>query len=68
MDRCGKPVRYVIDYYDGGLVDDKYKFAILDVRPALDSPANIWDRMKVFYMRRKYELLDLLPFSEEKEK
>lgn len=47
MDRCGKDVRYVIDYYDGGSVDPTYKFALLDVRPALDSVTNVWDRMKV---------------------
>lgn len=36
VDRCGKDVRYIIDYYDGGSIDDKYKFALLDVRPAMD--------------------------------
>ncbi|CAG9808464.1 unnamed protein product [Chironomus riparius] len=55
VDRCGKDVRYVIDYYDGGMVDEKYKFALLDVRPAMDSFDNVWDRMKVCYMRWKYE-------------
>ncbi|XP_063703364.1 holocytochrome c-type synthase [Culicoides brevitarsis] len=61
VDRCGKDVRYIIDYYDGGMVDEKYKFAILDVRPAMDSFDNVWDRMKVCYMRWKYELLGKLP-------
>ncbi|XP_055586363.1 holocytochrome c-type synthase [Uranotaenia lowii] len=56
VDRCGKDVRYIIDYYDGGIVDDKYKFALLDVRPAMDSFENMWDRMKVTYMRWKFEL------------
>jgi len=51
IDRCGKDVRYIIDYYDGGAVDEHYKFAILDVRPAMDSVDNIWDRMRVAYMR-----------------
>ncbi|KAH0820788.1 hypothetical protein GEV33_002003 [Tenebrio molitor] len=36
VDRCGKEVRYIIDYYDGGVVDQKYQFALLDVRPAMD--------------------------------
>lgn len=36
VDRCGKDVRYVIDYYDGGNVDNKFQFALLDVRPAMD--------------------------------
>ncbi|KAJ0179976.1 hypothetical protein K1T71_004567 [Dendrolimus kikuchii] len=57
VDRCGKEVRYVIDYYDGGEVDNKYQFALLDVRPALDSFENAWDRMKVMYMRYRYELI-----------
>lgn len=60
VDRCGKDVRYVIDYYDGGLPDETYKFALLDVRPALDSPQNAFDRLRVFYLRWKFELLDLL--------
>ncbi|XP_063378957.1 holocytochrome c-type synthase [Cydia fagiglandana] len=57
VDRCGKEVRYVIDYYDGGELDNKYQFALLDVRPALDSFENAWDRMKVMYMRYRYELI-----------
>lgn len=36
VDRCGKEVRYVIDYYDGGKVNNKHQFALLDVRPAMD--------------------------------
>jgi cytochrome c heme-lyase len=52
VDRCGRSVRYVIDYYDGGKVDPKsYQFALLDVRPALDSPGACWDRMKVWWWR-----------------
>ena len=47
MLRCGKEVRYVIDYYDGDLNPGKHKFAKLDVRPAFDSLDAVWDRMKV---------------------
>nr|CAG4644268.1 EOG090X0CJG [Lepidurus arcticus] len=54
IDRCGKEVRYVIDYYDGGDVDPSFKFALLDVRPAMDSWENMWDRMKVTWWRWKY--------------
>lgn len=54
IDRCGKDVRYIIDYYDGGEVDERYKFALLDVRPAMDSWENIWDRMKVAWWRWRY--------------
>lgn len=66
VDRCGKDVRYVIDYYDGGMVDDKFKFAILDVRPAMDNFENVWDRMKVCYMRWKYEYFDFSSKNNEK--
>uniref|UniRef100_A0A2P2I022 Holocytochrome c-type synthase n=1 Tax=Hirondellea gigas TaxID=1518452 RepID=A0A2P2I022_9CRUS len=52
VDRCGKEVRYIIDYYDGGVVDpETSKFALLDVRPAMDSFDNVWDRMVVTWWR-----------------
>lgn len=51
IDRCGKEVRYVIDYYEGDLETESGKFALLDVRPAMDSVQNIWDRMKVAWWR-----------------
>ncbi len=55
VDRCGREVRYVIDYYDGGDVNpNDHQFAILDVRPALDSPTAVWDRMKVAWWRWRY--------------
>lgn len=54
VDRCGKDVRYVIDYYDGGQVNERYTFALLDVRPAMDSVQNVWDRMKVAWWRWRY--------------
>ena len=47
IDRCGKEVRYVIDYYDGDLQPGTHQFANLDVRPAMDSMEAVWDRMKV---------------------
>ncbi|KAJ8880244.1 hypothetical protein PR048_016710 [Dryococelus australis] len=54
VDRCGKEVRYIIDYYDGPINPGNYSFAILDVRPAMDSWENCWDRMKVAYWRWRY--------------
>lgn len=52
VDRCGKDVRYIIDYYDGGTsAAENPAFAVLDVRPAMDSINNIWDRMKVTWWR-----------------
>ena len=44
----------MIDYYDGGEIHPGYKFAILDVRPALDSWESCWDRMKVSWWRWRY--------------
>ena len=50
--RNDREVRYIIDYYDGGEVDpDTHKFTILDVRPAMDSPGAVWDRMTVTWWR-----------------
>ncbi|KAM9775290.1 holocytochrome c-type synthase isoform X2 [Syngnathus typhle] len=51
VDRCGKEVRYVIDYYDGEIDKETYQFSILDVRPAFDSLGAVWDRMKVAWWR-----------------
>lgn len=52
VDRGGKEVRYIIDYYDGGNVDSNtYQFTFLDVRPALDSWDAFADRMKVAVWR-----------------
>jgi cytochrome c heme-lyase len=55
VDRCGKEVRYIIDYYDGGKVDKTtYQFTLLDVRPAYDSFSAVWDRSKATWMRWRY--------------
>ncbi|KER21833.1 hypothetical protein T265_09929 [Opisthorchis viverrini] len=51
VDRCGRDVRYVIDYYDGGPVDEHGRFTLLDVRPALDSVEAVYDRARVAWMR-----------------
>uniref|UniRef100_A0A8C2I3A4 Holocytochrome c-type synthase n=1 Tax=Cyprinus carpio TaxID=7962 RepID=A0A8C2I3A4_CYPCA len=48
IDRCGKEVRYVIDYYDEGQMA---KHTILDLHPAFDSLEAVWDRMKVAWWR-----------------
>jgi len=57
IDRGGKEVRYIIDYYDGGPVDQKtMRFSELDVRPALDSFEAFWTRSYVFYWRWKTTL------------
>ncbi|KAI9176170.1 holocytochrome c synthase [Blastocladiella emersonii ATCC 22665] len=45
VDRCGREVRYVIDYYAGPDEGDQPVF-FLDVRPAIDSPSAAFDRMR----------------------
>ena len=53
IDRCGKRVRYIIDYYDVG-DEDSYKkgeFVHLDCRPALDSFGAVVDRTRVAFLR-----------------
>jgi len=50
VDRDGREVRYVIDYYDGA-IQKNHEFALLDVRPALDSPTAVFDRCKVAISR-----------------
>lgn len=60
-------MRYVIDYYDGGKVSEDYKFALLDVRPAMDSWENCWDRMKVCWWRWKYSREETTPVFEQKQ-
>lgn len=53
VDRCGKRVRYVIDYYDIG-DENGYKtgeFVELDVRPAFDSFAAVFDRSRAAVLR-----------------
>ena len=51
VDRCGRDVRYIIDYYDGGVVKANGEFTLLDVRPALDSFQAVSDRVKAAYWR-----------------
>ncbi|KAJ1962739.1 Cytochrome c1 heme lyase [Dipsacomyces acuminosporus] len=50
VDRCGKPVRYVIDFYEGRK-DERNPLApsfYLDVRPAL-TLEGAWDRARKFF-------------------
>ena len=49
--RCGKEVRYIIDYYDGDMEPGSHRFAQLDVRPAMDSFEAVADRVKVGQLR-----------------
>ncbi|KAG2489814.1 hypothetical protein HYH03_011763 [Edaphochlamys debaryana] len=49
VDRCGKEVRYVIDFYNGAPEPGQTAPAafFLDVRPALDSLEAAWDRVRM---------------------
>mmetsp|Transcript_10163 Transcript_10163/g.31092 ORF Transcript_10163/g.31092 Transcript_10163/m.31092 type:complete len:405 (+) Transcript_10163:19-1233(+) len=51
VDRCGKEVRYVIDYYytDPEVAKDNERINI-HVRPALDSFINAYDRMRMRFL------------------
>eukprot|EP00168_Porphyra_purpurea_P000384 TRINITY_DN10423_c0_g1_i1.p2 TRINITY_DN10423_c0_g1~~TRINITY_DN10423_c0_g1_i1.p2 ORF type:complete len:141 (+),score=50.14 TRINITY_DN10423_c0_g1_i1:236-658(+) len=43
VDRCGVPVRYVIDYYHW---DGREEPIEIHVRPAADSVGAVWDRLR----------------------
>ena len=98
VDRCGREVRYIIDFYDGGTLTPppaqsstpastetntaasassagtetqtqtttqtpgagSISCTLLDVRPALDSPGALFDRVRVAYRRRRLELADAI--------
>ena len=51
IDRCGRRVRYVIDYYGCEPSEDNSVPIYLDVRPALDSFQALWDRVRVAWRR-----------------
>ncbi|PVV04514.1 hypothetical protein BB560_000986 [Smittium megazygosporum] len=52
VDRCGKQVRYIIDYYDAPSEDGNPVFS-LDVRPALDSFESLVDRVKMLFLKKQ---------------
>jgi len=47
IDRCGHHVRYVIDYYNGKKVPGMPASVYIDARPALDSGAAAFERMRM---------------------
>ncbi|XP_065898016.1 holocytochrome c-type synthase-like [Dysidea avara] len=51
IDRCGKEVRYVIDYYGCDPQPDRSVPIFIDVRPALDSFSAFKDRVLVAFRR-----------------
>ena len=60
VDRDGKEVRYVIDFYSGQPEPGRPLSVYLDVRPALDSVEGLVDRVR-WQFREK--ILPLLPFG-----
>ena len=46
IDRCGRQVRYIIDYYEGEEEADGNPTFHCDVRPAFDSPQALFQRMR----------------------
>lgn len=59
IEREGKEVRYVIDFYSGQPEPGRPLAVYLDVRPALDSVENAVDRLRWQF---KESILPLLPF------
>lgn len=51
VDRCGRKVRYIIDYYGCEPEKDHSVPIYLDVRPALDSFGALWDRTRATWRR-----------------
>lgn len=47
VDRCGQKVRYVIDFYNAAPTPTAPAALHLDVRPALDSPSAVWERLSM---------------------
>ena len=56
IDRNGKEVRYVIDFYKGASKPNAAISIFLDVRPALDSPEAVVDVLSNFYRK------DVIPY------
>ncbi|CRG95968.1 cytochrome c1 heme lyase, putative [Plasmodium gallinaceum] len=50
IDRCGKTIKYIIDYYDGKNDNNSPVSIYIDVRPQLNYK-NAIDNIKVFYLK-----------------
>lgn len=58
VDRCGRDVRYIIDYYSGPVGEETTFYC--DVRPALDSWDAFIDRSKMFWREKFTELKEFI--------
>lgn len=47
VERCGKEVRYLIDFYQGKPTPGKPIAMHIDARPAADDLASVWDRIRL---------------------
>lgn len=47
VDRCGRQIRYVLDYYVAPPDEEGNPVFNVDVRPALDSFESVWDRIRM---------------------
>jgi hypothetical protein len=57
--RGEEEIRYVIDFYSG---DQKEAVGIhIDVRPAIDSPGNLADRIKMGFLKLQRQAPKLTP-------
>ena len=54
VSRCGKEVRYLIDYYNGKAVMSKPVAMHIDARPAGDDLGGVWDRIRMPLLRLWY--------------
>ncbi|KAI8871158.1 cytochrome c and c1 heme-lyase [Ramicandelaber brevisporus] len=53
VDRNGKTVRYVIDYYEGEPEAPGVPVFHVDVRPAVDDPTSAWDRLRMAWSKAR---------------
>mmetsp|Transcript_14743 Transcript_14743/g.48201 ORF Transcript_14743/g.48201 Transcript_14743/m.48201 type:complete len:235 (+) Transcript_14743:228-932(+) len=51
VERCGKEVRYLIDYYNAKPSAGKPVAMYLDVRPAGDDAQSVWERLRMPFLR-----------------
>ena len=49
VNRDGNEVRYIIDFYEGVKMEGKASTIHLDIRPAIDSPTALLDRVRMYF-------------------
>jgi len=49
VDRCGREVRYIVDFYAVDLGPDMPPLTRIDARPALDSLQSLYDRLRIHW-------------------